>query len=255
MLLPTYTGNPSLAERFWDLVNVGMPLAEAPALLFDLYITHHFYTMSGLSEIKALWLDDDSNLVVKLSDGSNPDPEEILTRDPRVPDRAPTPLSVLYQIRSMKLEREEIKRLVAAASTEDEDSPRIKRLEAARARYEAEALAAADSPPQPQEQTEVTPEPQPETAPPPPDPGPPRAHSRRGRREYDVWDPMFDYLDTLVKERGKPFETYTEAADYGLEFIKQLAEARRKEGKGAALPEPKSIQEKISDRRPDLVIG
>ena len=120
MLLPTYTGNPSLAERFWDLVNVGMPLAEAPALLFDLYITHHFYTMSGLSEIKAFWLDDDSNLVVELSDGSNPDPEKILTRDPRVPDRAPTPLSVLYQIRSMKLEREEIKRLMAAASTEDE---------------------------------------------------------------------------------------------------------------------------------------
>ena len=145
MLLPTYTGNPSLAERFWDLVNVGMPLAEAPALLFDLYITHHFYTMSGLSEIKALWLDDDSNLVVELSDGSNPDPEKILTRDPRVPDRAPTPLSVLYQIRSMKLEREEIKRLMAAASTEDEDSPRIKRLEAARARCEAEDEAAAEA--------------------------------------------------------------------------------------------------------------
>ena len=120
---PTYTGNPSLAERFWDLVNVGMPLAEAPALLFDLYITHHFYTMSGLSEIKDFWLDDDSNLVVELSDGSNPDPETVLTRDPYPHEEPTMALATVYGLHRTRMrekrwqaaEQEEMERRQAGA--------------------------------------------------------------------------------------------------------------------------------------------
>ena len=67
---------------------------------------------------------------------------------------------------------------------------------------------------------------------------------------------MFDHLDALVKERGQPFETRVEAAGYGLEFLQKLAQQRRQQGgKGAAVPTLQTIAEKISEKRPDLVIG
>ena len=81
------------------------------------------------------------------------------------------------------------------------------------------------------------------------------AKPRRGRREYDVWQPMFAHLEGLVKQHGKPFVTFTEAARYGFEFLKQLAKQRRKQDRGAAVPTLKTIQEKIADQRPDLVVG
>ena len=65
---------------------------------------------------------------------------------------------------------------------------------------------------------------------------------------------MFEHLDDLVKERGRPFETYKEAADYGQEYLKQLAKDRRRKNKGAAEPLHQTIQEKISKQRPDLAI-
>ena len=160
MLLPAYTGNPSIAVRFWDLVAAGVPLAKAPALLFDLYVTRHFYVIAEPSAIEAIRLDDGGNLTVELSDGSKPDPETILTRDPGGSDKPPQPLAVLYQIRDLQLERERANALFARAKYgDDEDSPRLKRLEAARARYEAEEKAEAEAEAEAAQSVEAEPEP------------------------------------------------------------------------------------------------
>ena len=128
----------------------------------------------------------------------------------------------------------------------------------------APAVEPEPAPPSPQVEPEpVLPAESRQVEPAPPPVSAPTVHrkNKRGRRAYDIWQPMFEHLDMCVKERGRPFETYKEAADYGQEHLKQLGEQRHKESKGkgkdkgAAIPTLQTIQEKISKQRPDLVIG
>ena len=55
---------------------------------------------------------------------------------------------------------------------------------------------------------------------------------KRGRKPYDVWEPMFAHLENLVRERGRPFETYAQAAGQGSDFLEAITEERGKEGRG-----------------------
>jgi hypothetical protein len=77
----------------------------------------------------------------------------------------------------------------------------------------------------------------------------------RGRVAYDVWQEIFDHLDKVVADQreGKKFATYTEAAQTGHDWLVGQQENRRRHKKSTAVPEVKTIADKISNLRPDLV--
>ena len=74
--LPTYTGNPSLAERFESLKRDGKSPTDAVELLSELYYAFHFRIVQPLPGDPCFRLRIDGELVVEL-DGRRLDPERI----------------------------------------------------------------------------------------------------------------------------------------------------------------------------------
>jgi hypothetical protein len=77
--------------------------------------------------------------------------------------------------------------------------------------------------------------------------------ARQGRKEYDVWKPMFDYLDKIA-ETGKKFSSYSAAAQVGHYWLTEQA-SRSQRKQGAAVPTVDTVRVKIRKLRPDLASG
>ena len=77
---------------------------------------------------------------------------------------------------------------------------------------------------------------------------------KRGRKEYDVWKPMFDYLDKIA-ETGKKFSSYSAAAQVGHYWLTEQQANRSQRKEGAVVPTVDTIRVKIRKLRPDLASG
>jgi hypothetical protein len=77
---------------------------------------------------------------------------------------------------------------------------------------------------------------------------------KRGRKEYDVWKPMFDYLDKIA-ETGKKFSSYSAAAQVGHYWLTEQQASRSQRKEGAAVPTVDTVRVKIRKLRPDLASG
>ena len=77
---------------------------------------------------------------------------------------------------------------------------------------------------------------------------------KRGRKEYDVWKPMFDYLDKIA-ETGKKFSSYSAAAQVGHYWLTEQQANRSQRKEGAAVPTVDTVRVKIRKLRPDLASG
>ena len=70
---------------------------------------------------------------------------------------------------------------------------------------------------------------------------------KRGRKPYDVWEPMFAHLENLVREReddSRPTPRPPAA------ILEAITEERGKEGRGTPTPTLQTIAEKIGKERP-----
>jgi hypothetical protein len=77
---------------------------------------------------------------------------------------------------------------------------------------------------------------------------------KRGRKEYDVWKPMFDYLDKIAAT-GKKFSSYSAAAQVGHYWLTEQQASRSQRKEGAAVPTVDTVRVKIRKLRPDLASG
>ena len=77
---------------------------------------------------------------------------------------------------------------------------------------------------------------------------------KHGRNEYDVWKPMFDYLDKIAAT-GKKFSTYSAAAQVGHYWLTEQQASRSQRKEGAAVPTVDTVRVKIRKLRPDLASG
>jgi hypothetical protein len=77
---------------------------------------------------------------------------------------------------------------------------------------------------------------------------------QRGRKEYDVWKPMFDYLDKIAAT-GKKFSSYSAAAQVGHYWLTEQQASRSQRKEGAAVPTVDTVRVKIRKLRPDLASG
>jgi hypothetical protein len=102
---------------------------------------------------------------------------------------------------------------------------------------------------------EVTPAPPSDITPavsPPEQGNPVLRRARRGRKPYDVWPDLYNYLDSVVAEEGRKFPSYLKAAEIGWIWLAEQEGNRRRKKKGAATPAVDTIREKIALERPDL---
>jgi len=77
---------------------------------------------------------------------------------------------------------------------------------------------------------------------------------QRGRKEYDVWKPMFDYLDKIAAT-GKKFSSYLAAAQVGHYWLTEQQANRSQRKEGAVVPTVDTVRVKIRKLRPDLASG
>ena len=79
-------------------------------------------------------------------------------------------------------------------------------------------------------------------------------NGKRGRKKYDVWKPMFDYLDKIAAT-GKKFSSYLAAAQVGHYWLTEQQASRSQRKEGAAVPTVDTVRVKIRKLRPDLASG
>jgi hypothetical protein len=106
---PLYNGGPTLAERFRKLMREdGMLPSEAVERLGELFYAFHFHILPPLPADTTLLftLGPADELVAKLTDGRQLDPEKILTREPHMLEAVPVPLAT-YRMMTTDYRQEE----------------------------------------------------------------------------------------------------------------------------------------------------